>query len=169
MIHLDKSLRGYITYIFCCSSFPLFFTSKLFLMLSVFPAALCLLNSQPVQIVQSFFWEEYMKGIKTGEWGLTGPCPWAKRKSSPSFVWNPWRNKGPIRIGQSTGEILKEHLNDCELFTKDTLSPTFWIPEETVLQGNNLGYKERRQNLTTIKALIPPHIKVRIIDPSLAL
>ena len=117
-------------------------------------------------------WRGQLKGIKTGEWGLTGltsPCPWAERKSSPSFVWNPWRNKGPIRIGQSTGELLKERLKDCRLFTKDNFSPTFWIPEERVLQGNNLGYKERRQNLTTIKALIPPHIKVRIIDPSLAL
>ena len=83
-------------------------------------------------------WRGQLKGIKTGEWGLTGltsPCPWAERKSSPSFVWNPWRNKGPIRIGQSTGEILKERLKDCGLFTKDNLFPTFWILEERVLQG----------------------------------
>ena len=72
-------------------------------------------------------------------------------------------------MGQSIGKILKEHLKDRGLFTKDNLSTTFWIPEERVLQGNNLGYKERRQNPTTIKASIPPHIKVRIIDPSLAL
>ena len=84
-------------------------------------------------------------------------------------MWNPWPNKGPIRIGQNTRKILKEHVKDCGLFTKDNLSTTFWIPEERVLQGNNLGYKERRQNLTTIKAPIPPPIKVRIIDPSLAL
>ena len=101
--------------------------------------------------------------------GLTGPCPWAERKSSPSFVWNPWWNKGPIKIGQSIGKILKEHLKDRRLFTKDNLSTTFWIPEERVLQGNNLGYKEMRQNLITIKAPIPPHIKVYIIDHSLAL
>ena len=113
-----------------------------------------------------------LKGIKTvgrGLTGLTGPCLWAERKLSPSFVWNPWWSKGPIKIGQSIGKILKEHLKDCGLFTKDNLSTTFWIPEERVLQGNNLGYKERRQNLTTIKAPIPPHIKVRIIDHSLAL
>ena len=108
------------------------------------------------------------KNKRRGLMGLTGPCPWAERKSSPSFVWNPWWNKGPIRIGQSTRKILKERLKDRGLFTKDNLSTTFWIPEEKVLQGNNLGYKERRQNLTTIKAPMPPHIKVRIIDPSLA-
>ena len=52
---------------------------------------------------------------------------------------------------------------------KNNLSTMFWIPEGRVLQGNNLGYKERRQNSTTIKAPMPPRIKVRIIDPSLAL
>ena len=117
-------------------------------------------------------WRGQLKGIKTGEWGLMGltdPCPRAGRKSIPSFVWNPWPNKGPIRIGQSTGKILKERHKDCGLFTKDNLSTTFRIPKERVLQGNNLDYKERRQNLTTIKTPIPPHIKVRIIDPSLAL
>ena len=100
---------------------------------------------------------------------LTGPCPWAKRKSSPSLVWNPWWNKGPIWIGQNIGKILEEHLKDRGLFTMNNLSTTFRIPKRRVLQGNNLGYKERRQNLTTIKAPIPPHIKVRIIYPSLAL
>ena len=109
------------------------------------------------------------KNRRWGLTGLTGPCPWAKRKSSPSFVWNPWWNKGPIRIGQSIGKILEEHLKDRGFLTKNNLSTTFWIPKGRVLQGNNLGYKERRQNLTTIKAPIPPHIKVRIIDPSLAL
>ena len=109
------------------------------------------------------------KNRRRGLTGLTGPCPWAERKSSSSFVWNPWWNKGPIRIGQSIGKILKEHLKDRGLFTKDNLSTMFWIPEKRALQGNNLGYKKRRQNLTTIKAPIPPHIKVRIIDPSLAL
>ena len=51
----------------------------------------------------------------------------------------------------------------------NNLSTTFRTPRGRVLQGNNLGYKERRQSLTTIKAPIPPHIKVRIIYPSLAL
>ena len=37
------------------------------------------------------------------------------------------------------------------------------------LQGKDLGYKERRQDLTIIKTPTPPHVKVRIIDPSLAL
>ena len=114
----------------------------------------------------------YLKGIKTGEWGLTGltgPCPWAKRKSSPSHEWNPWWNKGLIWIGQNIGKILGEHLQDRGLFTMNNLSTTLWILEGRVLQGNNLRYKERRQNLTTIKVPIPPHIKVRIIYPSLAL
>ena len=108
---------------------------------------------------------------KNRRWGLTsltGPCPWAKRKSSPSLVWNPWWNKGPIWIGQSIEKILGEHLKDRGLFTVNNLSTTFQILKGRVLQGNNLGYKEKRQNLTTIKAPIPPHIKVRIIDPSLA-
>ena len=109
------------------------------------------------------------KNRRRGLTGLTGPCPWAKRKSSPSLVWNPWWNKGSIWIGQSIGKILEEHLKDRGFFTMNNLSTTFRIPEGRVLQGNNLGYKERRQNLTTIKASIPPHIKVRIIDPSLAL
>ena len=109
------------------------------------------------------------KNRRRGLTGLTGPCSWAKRKSGPSFVWNPWWNKGSIRIEQSTGKILKERLKDRGLFTMDNLSTTFWISEERILQGNNLGYKERRQNLTTIKAPIPPHIKVHIIDHSLAL
>ena len=52
---------------------------------------------------------------------------------------------------------------------KSNLSTTFWIPQGRVLQGNNLGYKEGRQNLTIIKAPMPPRIKIRIIDPSLAL
>ena len=52
---------------------------------------------------------------------------------------------------------------------KNNLSTTFWIPQGRVLQGNDLGYKEGMQNLTTIKASMPPRIKVRIIDPSLAL
>ena len=109
---------------------------------------------------------------KNRRWGLTsltGPCPWTKRKSSPSLVWNPWWNKGPIWIGQSIGKILREYLKDRGFFTLNNLSTTFRIPKGRVLQGNNLGYKERRQDLTTIKAPIPPHIKVHIIDPSLAL
>ena len=112
---------------------------------------------------------EEEKNRRWGLTGLTGPCSWAKRKSSSSLVWNPWWNKGPIWIGQSIGKILEEHLKDRGLFTMNNLSTTFWIPKGRVLQGNNLGYKEKRQNLTTIKAPISPHIKVRIIYPSLAL
>ena len=120
-------------------------------------------------ILGSFIIIEEAKNKRRGLTGLTGPCPWAKRKSSPSLVWNPWWNKGPIRIGQSIEKILEEHLKDRGLFTMNNLSITFRILEGRVLHGNNLGYKEKRQNLTTIKAPIPPHIKVRIIDPSLAL
>ena len=120
-------------------------------------------------ILGSFIIIEEAKNKRRGLTGLTGPCPWAKRKSSPSLMWNPWWNKGPIRIGQSIEKILEEHLKDRGLFTMNNLSITFRILEGRVLHGNNLGYKEKRQNLTTIKAPIPPHIKVRIIDPSLAL
>ena len=86
------------------------------------------------------------------------------------------------------GKILEEHLKDHELFTMNNLSTMFRIPKRRVLQGKdlfykektwvtrkrlglqgNLGYKEKRQDLTTIKSPTPPHIKVRIIDPSLAL
>ena len=88
------------------------------------------------------------------------------------------------------GKILEEHLKDRGLFTMNNLSTTFRIPKGRVLQGKNLfykektwatrkrlvlqgkdlGYKEKRQDLTTIKkAPTPPHIKVRIIDPSVAL
>ena len=62
-----------------------------------------------------------------------------------------------------------EHLKTMDSSQKNNLSTTFWIPEGRVLQGNDLGYKEGRQNPTTIKAPMPPCIKVRIIDPSLAL
>ena len=67
------------------------------------------------------------------------------------------------------GKILEEHLKDRGLFTMNNLSTTFRIPKGRVLQRKDLGYKERRQDLTTIKAPTLPHIKVRIIDPSLAL
>ena len=67
------------------------------------------------------------------------------------------------------GKILDEHLKDRGLFTMNNLSTTFRIPKGRVLQGKDLGYKEKRQDLTTIKAPTPPHIKVHIIDPSLAL
>ena len=109
---------------------------------------------------------------KNRKWGLTGfmgPWPWAKRMSRAHPLWNSWWNKGPIWIGQIIGKILREHLKDRGLFTMNNLSTTFRISRGRVLQGNNFGYKERRQNLTTIKAPIPPHIKVRIIDHSLAL
>ena len=67
------------------------------------------------------------------------------------------------------GKILEEHLKDRGLFTMNNLSTTFRIPKGRVLQGKDLGYKERRQDLTTIKTPTPPHIKVRIIDLSLTL
>ena len=80
------------------------------------------------------------------------------------------------------GKILEEHLKDRRLFTMNNVSTMFRIPKDLfykdktcptrkrlVLQGEDLGYKERRQDLTTIKAPTPPHVKVRIIDPSLAL
>ena len=67
------------------------------------------------------------------------------------------------------GKILEEHLKDHGLFTMNNVSTTFRIPKGRVLQGKDLGYKEMRQDLTTIKAPTLPHIKVRIIDPSLAL
>ena len=43
----------------------------------------------------------------------------------------------------------------------------FWIPQ--VESGKNLADKEEKPILTDIKAPIPSHIKVHIIDPSLAL
>ena len=64
------------------------------------------------------------------------------------------------------GKILKEHLKNCRLCTMNNLSTTFQIPKDLLykertwatrrrlgLQGKDLGYKERRQDLTTIKAL----------------
>ena len=62
-----------------------------------------------------------------------------------------------------------EHHKTMDLSQKNDLSTTFWIREGRVLQENNLGYKEGRQNPTTIKVPMPPRIKVRIINPSLAL
>ena len=63
------------------------------------------------------------------------------------------------------GKILKEHLKNRRLFTMNNLSTTFQIPKDLLykertcptrkrlgLQGKDLGYKERRQDLTTIKA-----------------
>ena len=146
----------------CFSSFSMFMV-----LISLFLKYTWL--SHDYSSVSTLMVHEEDKNRRWGLMGLTGPYPWAKRKSSPSLVWNPWWNKGPIWIGQSIGKILRKHLKDRGLFTLNNLSTTFRIPKGRVLQGNNLGYKERRQNLTTIKAPIPPHIKVRIIDPSLAL
>ena len=109
------------------------------------------------------------KNRKWGLMGFMGPWLWAKRMSRAHPLWNSWWNKGPIWIGQSIGKILGEHLKDRGLFTMNNLFTTFRIPRGRVLQGHNLGYKEMRQNLTTIKVPIPPHIKIRIIYPSLAL
>ena len=92
---------------------------------------------------------------KNRKWGLTGfmgPWSWAKRMSRAHPLWNSWWNKGPIWIGQIIGKILREHVKDRRLFTMNNLYTTFRIPRGRVLQGNNLGYKERRQNLTTIKS-----------------
>ena len=61
----------------------------------------------------------------------------------------------PPRFGFLKGEFHKEK--------------TWPTRKRLVLQGKDLGYKEKRQDLTTIKTPTPPHIKVRIIDPSLAL
>ena len=73
------------------------------------------------------------------------------------------------------GKILEEHLKNRRPFTMNNLSTTFQIPKDLlykertwatrnktcptrkrlVLQGKDLGYKERRQDLTTIKAPTP--------------
>ena len=66
------------------------------------------------------------------------------------------------------GKILEEHLKNRRPFTVNNLSTTFQIPKDLlykertwatrtrlVLQGKDLGYKERRQDLTTIKAPTP--------------
>ena len=41
------------------------------------------------------------------------------------------------------GKILEEHLRDRGLFTVNNLSTTFRILKGRVLQGNDLGYKEK--------------------------
>ena len=41
------------------------------------------------------------------------------------------------------GKILEEHLKDRGLFTMNNLSTTFRIPKGRVLQGKDLGYKEK--------------------------
>ena len=116
-------------------------------------------------------WRGQLKRIKIGDkaWRAQRVHVHGPKEGRAHPLWNSWWNKGPIWIGQSIGKILGEHLKDRGLFTMNNLSTTFRIPRGRVLQGNNLGYKERRQNLTTIKVPIPPHIKVRIIYPSLAL
>ena len=110
-----------------------------------------------------------------------GPCPWAKRRSSPFFVWSPWWNEGPAWIGQSMGKYWRNTLKTADSSQWITCPPRFGFlktcstrkglglqgqdlsyKEKTCptrirlgLQGKDLGYKERRQDLTTIKALTP--------------
>ena len=105
-----------------------------------------------------------------------------QKKVEPILCVEPLTKRRPSMNRAKYGKILKEHLKNRRLFTMNNLS-MFQIPKDLlykertwatrtrlVLQGKDLGYKERRQDLTTIKkAPTPPHIKVRIIDPSVAL
>ena len=92
-----------------------------------------------------------------------------QKKVEPILCMESLMKRRPSMNRAKHGKILEEHLKDHELFTMNNLSTMFRIPKRRVLQGKDLGYKEKRQDLTTIKAPTPPHIKVRIIDPSLAL
>ena len=105
-----------------------------------------------------------------------------QKKVEPILCMESLMKRRPSMNRAKHGKILEEHLKDRELFTMNNLSTTFRIPKDLFykegtcstrkglgLQGKDLSYKEKRQDLTTIKAPTPPHIKVRIIDPSLAL
>ena len=85
-----------------------------------------------------------------------GPCPWAKRKSSPFFVWNPWWNEGPVWIGQSMGKYWRNTLKTADSSQWITCPPRFGFlkgesyKEKTCptrkrlgLQGKDLFYKEK--------------------------
>ena len=85
-----------------------------------------------------------------------------QKKVEPILCVESLMKRRPSMNRAKHGKILEEHLKDRRLFTMNNLSTTFRIPKD-------LFYKERRQDLTTIKAPTPPHVKVRIIDPSLAL
>ena len=89
--------------------------------------------------------------------------------------------QGPSMNRAKHGKILEEYLKDHKLFTMNNLSTTFRIPKDLFykertwatrtrlglqgktcptrirlgLQGKDLGYKEMRQDLTTIKAPTP--------------
>ena len=104
-----------------------------------------------------------------------------QKKVEPILCVESLMKRRPNMNRAKHGKILEEHLKNHRLFTVNNLSTTFQIPKDLlykertwaartrlVLQGKDLGYKERRQDLTTIKALTPLHIKVCIIDPSLA-
>ena len=104
-----------------------------------------------------------------------------QKKVEPILCVESLMKRRPSMNRAKHGKILEEHLKDRGLFTMNNLSTMFRIPKDLfykertwatrkrlVLQGKDLGYKEKRQDLTTIKAPTPPHIKVRIIDPSLA-
>ena len=100
--------------------------------------------------------------------GPNGSMSMGQKKAKPIPCVESLMKRRPNMNRAKHWKKLEEHLKDRGLFTMNNLSTTFRIPKRRALQGNNLGYKERRQDLTTIKAPIPPHIKVRIIDPSLA-
>ena len=94
-----------------------------------------------------------------------GPGPWAKRKSSPFFVWTPWWNEGPVWIEQSMGKYWRNTLKTANFLRWITCPPRFGflktcstrkglrlqvLKEKTchtrkrlVLQGKDLSYKER--------------------------
>ena len=106
----------------------------------------------------------------------------SQKKVKPILCMDSLMKRRPSMNRAKHGKILEEHLKDRGLFTMNNLSTMFRIPKDLfykertwaartrlVLQGKDLGYKERRQDLTTIKAPTPPHVKVRIINPSLAL
>ena len=115
------------------------------------------------------------KNRRWGLTGLTGPCPWAKRKLSPSLVWNPWWNKGPIWIGQSIGKCWGNTLKTADSSRWITCPPRFgflkgeFYKETTWATRKQLGLQGKEAKPHYYKSPKPPHIKVRIIYPSLAL
>ena len=101
--------------------------------------------------------------------GPNGSMSMGQKKVEPILCVESLMKRRPNMNRTKHGKILEEHLKDHGLFTMNNLSTTFQIPKGRILQGKDLFYKEKRQDLTTIKAPTPPHLKVRIIDPSLAL
>ena len=91
-----------------------------------------------------------------------------QKKVKPILCVKSLMRQRPIMNRAKHEKILEEHLKDHRLFTMNNLSTTFRIPKDLfykektwatrtrlVLQGKDLGYKERRQDLTTIKAPTP--------------